>query len=169
MKTILVAVVGTVGLLTTPAVAGKPKKKQPLPQLKDRAAKKPAAKMEMPVLDLGDDFDLGPRRAAQPKNEETDQIKPRSLSELQVSLVVNKRIGDVQHCWNKLPQAQRLEACTAMIKLSISDAGAVTAVELGGDVPAGAHKCITSAVSRWSFPATEVASEIEYGISLRSL
>jgi hypothetical protein len=158
MKTILV-VVGALGLLTTPALA-KPKKK-PMPEMKDKAKK-------APVLNLGDHYDLSPRRSSQPR-EEVDQIKPRGLTEAQVTSVMNKRVADVQHCWNKLPQAQRTDACTAMIKLSISDAGTVTAVELGGDVPAGAHKCITSAAARWTFPLAEIGSEIEYGISLRSL
>lgn len=161
MKTILVVVVGTVGLLSTPALAGKNKKK-PMPEVKDTKAKK------APVLNLGDDFDLVPRRSSQPR-EEVDQIKPRGLTEVQVAGVMTKRLPDIQHCWNKLPQAQRIEACTATVKLSISDAGAVTAVELSGDVPAGAHKCITSAVGRWTFPLAEIGSEIEYGISLRSL
>ena len=45
----------------------------------------------------------------------------------------------------------------------------MTDIELGGDVPAGAHKCIVGAVSRWQFPIAETSSDIEYGISLRSL
>lgn len=160
MKTILV-VASALGVFTAPALAGTSKKKPAVAAKQDKV-KKPA---------MGESFDLVPRRAALPRESEAIEAaaRPKLLTEAQVATVVTKRLADVQHCWNKLPQAQRIDACTAMLKLTVEASGSVTAIELGGDVPAGAHRCITQAVSRWSFPTAEAQSEIEYGISLRSL
>jgi hypothetical protein len=56
-----------------------------------------------------------------------------------------------------------------MLKLSIDDTGNVTAVELGGDIPASTHACITSVVKRWQFPRAETRTVAETGVSMRSL
>lgn len=242
MKTILVAVVGTVGLVATPAVAGTPKKQPttkptieakriaeidtkaagpadvgpvavsrvspladatlpaeltPSPELlgipelpadtsnafsqfdlvKARPvtlaapAKSAKSKKEKtPVLNLGENFVLGGKKKVESTpHEEVQQIIPRGLTDAQVSTVVQKSSSDVQLCWSKLPAAQRADACTAMMKLSINDEGNVTAVELGGDIPASTHACITSAVMHWQFPTAETSTVTETGVSLRSL
>jgi hypothetical protein len=140
--------------------------KRPMPAVTAKPAKPGKAKPV--VLNTGKDYMLGGRRAAKPGSE-VEQFIPRSLSQAQVATVVQANMSDIQNCWELVPKAQRADACTAMLNLSISDAGLVTDIELGGDVPAGAHKCITSAVSRWTFPVAETKSEVEYGISLRSL
>lgn len=146
---------------------------QPMPELERRqiaVAAKPAKPMKTkaPVVNLGANYVLGGRRAAKPERE-VEQIIPRSLSQAQVATVVQANTSDVQNCWELVPKAQRAEAATAMLRLSIADDGHVTDIELGGDVPAGAHKCITSAIGRWTFPVAETRSDVEYGISLRSL
>ena len=145
----------------------------PFAELERRAVVAPAkpakpSKAKPPVMKMGNDFVLGHRQAGAKFERDVEQIIPRSLSQAQVATVVQARMSDIQNCWDLVPHAQRSAACTAELKLSISDAGLVTDIELGGDVPAGAHKCITSAVARWTFPVAETKSEIEYGISLRS-
>jgi len=224
MKTILVAVVGTVGLLATPAVAGSPKKPRkaevakpvavaeasvadagvakaiaevapssspellaipvlpadtstaltpfadlekarPLPApLKMGKPKKEAA----PAMKLGNDYVLGGKRQSAKPTEEVQQIVPKGLSRAQVSTYIDAHAGDIQLCWDKIPAKQRAEACTASLQLTIADAGTVTDIEIGGDVPTTAHACIVHAVSHWQFPVAETSTETEYGISLRS-
>ncbi|HEX5060448.1 MAG TPA: hypothetical protein VFV99_13865 [Kofleriaceae bacterium] len=130
---------------------------------------KAAAKPKAPTLNMGKDYVLGGRQATKVSERDTEVFVPKSLSQAQVATVVQAHMGDIHNCWELLPKAHRADACTAELRLSISDAGVVTDIELGGDVPAGAHKCITSAVSKWTFPTAETRTEIEYGISLRSL
>jgi len=146
-----------------------------LPELEKKLAATTVAKPAMkghkekaPTMKMGKDYVLGKRQSAKPEKE-VEQIVPKSLSQAQVATVVQSHMADVQQCWNAVPKQLRVDACTADLKLSISDSGTVTDIELGGDVPASAHKCLTSAISRWQFPAAETKSEVEYGISLRSL
>lgn len=146
----------------------------PFPELeKGRAvaAAKPvkAGKDKPVVMKMGSDYVLGRHQAASVSGHDVEQIVPKSLSQAQVATVVQSHMADIQNCWDLLPKAQRTDACTAQLRLTISDAGQVTDIELGGDVPAGAHKCMTSAIAHWTFPVAETRSEIEYGISLRSL
>lgn len=220
MKTIL-AVVGTVGLLATPAVAGHKKQAQPkknvvvaeavtstplqaaaaakadeleteaspelvaipeLPvdasnafsQLRDLAPPPPVMKAPVkakkaPVLKMGANYVLGARKSAEQPKEEVQQIVLKGLSQVQIVDFMNAHAGDIQLCWAKVPAALRADAATALLRLSISDAGNVTDIEVDGDVPAGAHKCITTAVARWQFPVAETSSDIEYGFSLHSV
>jgi hypothetical protein len=121
-------------------------------------------------MKFGTDYVLGGREAASTPTTGADveKIVLKSLSQAQVASVVQSHMDEIQACWNMLPKAQRADAAVADLRLTISETGAVTDIELGGDVPAAAHKCMTSAVSRWAFPATETTSEVEYGIALRS-
>lgn len=144
----------------------------PFPELESGRAvvTKPAkATKQKPVqMNMGNGYVLGKRQSAKP-SEEVVQIVPKSLSQAQVATVIQSNMGDIQECWNALPKSHRADACTADLRLSISDAGSVTDIEIGGNVPASAHKCISTKVSRWAFPVAETKSEIEYGISLRTL
>jgi hypothetical protein len=219
MKNLLV-IVGTVGLLHAPAVAGGNKKvreaKKPvvasvdkthaarpvvadaeLPQLPELVFEIPELphdtssalvpfpeleaerampvthkrdkKVSPPVMNIGKSYVLGKRDAAKPTVNEVQHVVPRSLSQAQVATVVQSHMGDIQSCWTAVPKAERVDACTAELKLTISESGVVTDIELGGAVPASARRCISSAVSRWTFPVAETRSEVDYGISLRSL
>lgn len=221
MKTIIAVVVGTVGLLATPAVAGNGKKqaqpKKPvvvaqaattspletaaakarvdemqaspelvaIPELPVDASnafsqlpelapppvmKAPVLKAKKaPVLKMGANYVLGARKTAEQPKEEVQQIVPKGLSQIQIVDFMNAHAGDIQLCWAKVPPAQRADAATALLRLAVSDAGQVTDIEVSGDVPAGAHKCITSAVARWQFPVAETSSDVEYGFSLHSV
>jgi hypothetical protein len=134
---------------------------------------KPLAKQaaKAPVMKFGNDYVLGggsKRQTAKP-GEEVQQIIPKGLTRAAVSTYIDAHSDEVQLCWSRIPAKQRPDACTVNLDLSINDAGQVTDVELGGDVPAGAHKCIVHAVSHWQFPAAETSTQIEYGISLHSI
>lgn len=149
----------------------------PFPELELAArpvAARPAAstrmKQKAPVMRMGTGYVVGGgKREATGPSQEVERIIPKSLSQSQVATVVQAHMSDIQNCWNLVPRAHRADACTVDLKLSIAEGGAVTDIELGGDVPAAAHKCITSAVSRWTFPVAETSSDVEYGVSLRSL
>lgn len=129
-----------------------------------------AHKAKAPVMKMGKDYVLGMKReASRPSGETVEHIIPKSLTQAQVATVVQAHMSEIQSCWTAVPKQLRVDACTADLKLSISESGGVTDIELGGDVPASAHKCITSAIARWQFPVAETTSDVEYGISLRSL
>lgn len=214
----LFLVVGTVGLVASPAVAA-PKKRDiqkpvvvavektemaapievaapvadaiampelphdtssplvPFPELENKApiipAKpvKHAAKTKAPVMKMGKNYILGGREGAAKdiQVQDVERVTLKTLTQAQVASVVQSHMADVQSCWTAVPKQLRVDACTADLKLTISETGAVTDIELGGDVPAAAHKCMTSAISRWTFPTAETTSEVEYGISLRSM
>lgn len=241
MKAILVAVVGTAGLLATPAVAGTKKPSsakapakaaeiaQPKQVVADAsadagagagaataaavaqavaAAAQPASspeafalpdlpadtagvfgqvslpapvvvgkpiakpgKEKAPVMKMGNDYVLGggSKRQTTKPGEEVQQIIPKGLSRAAVSTYIDAHADEIQLCWSRIPAKQRPDACTVDLDLTINDAGQVTDVELGGDVPAGAHKCIVHAVSHWQFPVAETSTQINYGISLHSI
>lgn len=231
MKAILVAVVGTAGLLATPAVAGTKKQSSakapskaeiarpkavvadasadagaaaavaeavaaapaaspeafalpdlpadtagvfgqislPAPVVVGKPMAKPA-KEKAPVMKFGNDYVLGNKReSAKPSAEIVQHVVPKGLSRATVSTYIDEHSNEIQLCWSRIPAKQRPDACTVDLDLTISDAGQVTDVELGGDVPAGAHKCIIHAVSHWQFPAAETSTQMDYGISLHSL
>ncbi len=217
-KAAFLLVVGSVGLVASPAVAGSKKRDlkptvasvektdvekaapelaappaevlaipelpadnssvfAPLPELEKKLASTSAKPLPMmkghkakaPVMNMGKDFVLGKRQSSKPASENVEHVVPKSLTQAQVATVVQAHMSDIQSCWSAVPKQLRVDACTADLKLSISESGAVTDIELGGDVPASAHKCFTSAISRWSFPVAETKSDVEYGISLRSL
>lgn len=145
----------------------------PFPELENARpvaapAKKKAAK-KAPVMKFGKDYVLGSKRESARPNADIEHIVPKGLSQAQVATVIQGHMDEIRVCWNAVPKAQRPDACTAELKLTIADSGQVTDIELDGSVPAGAHRCITSAVSHWAFPVAETTSEIEYGIALRSL
>ena len=122
------------------------------------------------MLDLGQHYVLGGHKPeSTAPREEVEQVVPRGLSDAQISTVVQKQSADLQVCWARLPAAQRADRCAATMTLSIDDAGKVTNVELGGDVPASTHACIQSVVKRWQFPTAETSTIAETGVSMRSL
>jgi hypothetical protein len=141
----------------------------PFPELKAPVVVAKTTKAKPVVMNMGDKYMLGAKHDSAKPGAEVQQIVPKSLSQSQVATVIQSHMADVQTCWSSVPKQLRVDACTADLKLSISEAGDVTDIELGAEVPAGAQKCLTSAISHWKFPAAEAKSDVEYGISLRSL
>jgi hypothetical protein len=145
----------------------------PFPELEKKSMTllaKPAksAKAAPPAMKMGKNYVLGGRESAKPTHE-VERIIPKSLTQSQVATVVQSHMTEIQHCWTAVPKTHRADACTADLKLSIAEDGSVTDVEIGGDLPGPAHKCMTQVISKWSFPVAETNSDVEYGISLRSL
>ena len=148
MKTTTAIIVGLLASLTATAVADKPHPKK--------------------QLMLGDAYDLAPRHAAMPRDVEA-AAKPRTRSDGQVAVVVKSKLPDIQYCWNRLPALKRSADVTAVLRLSVEAKGNVTGAEIGGDVPADAQSCINDAVRRWTFPAADALSQIEYAVALRAM
>lgn len=147
--TTLVLALATVGVVASPAVAGK------------RPA--PAAKPKAKPPNLGESFDLKQRRTALP--HDTDTAAARTLTDGQVGRVFKERLGNLEYCWLKQPQGRRT-ASAAMLHLTVEAIGTVAEARIDGELPAGVGKCITAAASRWTFPASDGRSEVEHGITL---
>lgn len=145
--------------LTAPAFAGPSDPTIPSPQ------------MQLPKLNCGEAYvlgALGARKTSVPRASEPALAKPHELGDKEIGKVVTDHLGDLQHCWNKLPAKQRFDS-TAILRMSVAPKGDVLDVMLGGDVPDGAKQCMVAAVGRWMFPATDVPSQVEYPVALRAL
>jgi hypothetical protein len=138
--------------LSAPAFAGDP----------------PPPAMQLPKLNCGESYVLGGRRVSVPRASEPAPVKRHELGDQDIAKVVTDHLGDIQHCWNKLPAKQRFDS-TAVLRMSVAPRGDVLDVMLGGDVPEGAKQCMIAAVGRWMFPATDVPSQVEYPVALRAL
>jgi hypothetical protein len=141
----------------------------PFPDLEKAPAVKPGAKRakpaKAPVAKLGTSYSLGRHTSDCPNAQDTERVIPKSLTRAQIATVVESHKGDIQLCLNIAPAAQRVN--NVGLSLSISETGAVSELALSAGVPATARSCISVAVSKWSFPAAETGSEIEYAIALR--
>ena len=153
---IALAIVGALGLVATPAFAGK---SQPQPKKLDKAAKKP---------NCGESFDLAPRHAALPSGD-AKEVKKIVLSQGQVADVVKAKLGDVEYCWNRLPEIQRKADATAVLKLEIDPSGEVETVGVDGKVPEETQRCIAVAAAKWQFPMADELGQFEYAVALRAL
>jgi hypothetical protein len=151
-------VLATLGLAASPAIAGK-----------RRPAKKKAAALAVAKrpIDYGESFDLSrlDRRASLPRAD-VERAAAQSLRVSQVGQVIKDRFDDVEYCWLRLPAATRTPT-NAVLALAIEPAGTVTAVQITGGVPAEAEQCLTEAAGRWTFPAADAASDVEYPIELK--
>lgn len=185
MKTILALT--AIGILATPALAGKhrpaapkakpaaaaPAKKTglaapaPAPAIEDEGVVILEEK-EQPKLKMGDDFGLKSARAsAKPEcDEETFELKKVSNKEA-VALVKSKS-EELEYCWVKLPPKQRVET-SAVLHIAIEASGVVAGAWIDGAVPAAVEKCMTDRAAKWIFPAADAGSEIEHGISFSLL
>jgi hypothetical protein len=123
-----------------------------------KPAKKPA---------VGDTYDL-PRRGHKtsvPRADATTQ-KISTVTEAMVAKIAKVRRGEVEYCWERLPASQRTKS-TAVLHLEIEASGEVAAVEVGGDAPSEAASCIADLAHRWTFPAVDAKSVVDYTIRLR--
>ena len=136
----------------------------PAAPAKATAAAAPAQGDDVETLDLGADYGLKKRHGALP-DLHVEDFEAKSLTKNQVTDTVRERAEDLEYCWLRLPAKQRVVSA-AILKLSITAAGKVAAVEVNGDMPAGVDKCITQMASRWTFPAADAPTEIDHGIML---
>ena len=162
---IALVVLATAGL-AAPALAGKPRasssRKKAATVEKAERVKKP---VPAPVIDYGESYGLKPRSSALPV-EAAPVVELAGLSQAQVGQVVKDRLADLDYCWSRMLTGERVPG-TAVLKLSIEMTGEVAAIDVGGDVPDGACSCIETAAKRWTFPATSIASDVEYPVSLK--
>jgi hypothetical protein len=150
--------IALLGALGSSAFAGEPQPligKKPAPA----AAKKP---------NCGESYDLAPRHVSTP-TADTEQVAKKVLSQLQVNAVVKAKLADVQYCWNRLPAAQRKLDATALLTLAIDATGEVETVDIGGQLPQDASRCIAVAAAKWQFPVADQAGEFEYAVALRAM
>jgi hypothetical protein len=142
----------------------------PYPELENAPVAKFAARKAKPakahVANLGASYVLGGRTSDCPTAQDTVRVVPKSLSRAQVASVVEAHKGDIQLCVSIAPAASR--ANNVGLSLSIAEEGTVTELALPAGLATATRNCISAAVSKWTFPATETGTDIEYAIALRS-
>jgi hypothetical protein len=121
----------------------------------------------VPPKKIGDDYGLHrrDRRANVPRADDT-AAKVTIVTEAMVAKVAKVRRGEVEYCWERLPSTQRI-AGTAVLRFAIEPDGSVAAVDFSGDAPGAAAACIADLAHRWTFPAMDAKSVVEYAIRLR--
>ncbi len=182
MKTILLAITA-VGILATPAMAGK---HRPAAKAKPVATKKapaPAPTIDatfderdivlveekaQPKLKLGEEFGLRSDRASAKPDCDEETFDLRRVSNKEAVALVKTKADELEYCWVKLPPKQRIET-SAMLHIAIEASGIVAGAWIDGTVPAAVEKCMTDRASKWIFPAADAGSEIEHGVSFSLL
>ena len=96
-----------------------------------------------------------------PASDERDRGKD-SLSESQVDEVVKAKLGEVETCWQQLPEDKRKTDANIVLKLEIDDNGEVQTVDVTGKIADDAQRCIAVAAAAWEFPVTEVKIDAQY-------
>jgi hypothetical protein len=94
--------------------------------------------------------------------------EPKSLSDAQLATVVKAHFGEVDACWKKLPVKDRAADSSVVLGLSIAPAGNVIDTTIISDAPAETRGCIAAVTRDWQFPTAELASDIEYSLTLRA-
>ena len=103
---------------------------------------------------------------AQAKDAEPTLKLAKSINGAQ--MVTGQRLADIEYCWDRLPQARRVET-TAIIKLATLPIGSVASSTITGDgLHAEFKKCVADVASRWRFPVTDAATEVELAVGLQS-
>jgi hypothetical protein len=142
----------------------------PFPELEKAPLAKPGAKKlkpaKAPVAKLGKGYVLGRHTSDCPSAQDTERVVPKSLSRAQVASVVEAHKGDIQLCVSMAPASLRVNEVA--LSLSISETGSVSDLAVPAGLAAVTHNCISAAVSKWSFPVAETASELDYAIALRA-
>jgi len=158
-----------------PAPAAKTPAKAPAPAAKKAATPAVApdalATIEDKPVELGNTgtgFDVFTHKhdVAQAKDSEPTLKFAKSINGAQ--MVTGQRLADIEYCWDRLPQARRVET-TAIIKLAIEPIGSVASSTITGDgLHAEFKKCVADVASRWRFPVTDAATEVELAVGLQS-
>jgi hypothetical protein len=125
-------------------------------------------KDNFPKLNCGESYVLGAHKNQVPVAD-TEVAKPKALSDVQIADVLKNHIEEINYCWNRLPAKQRGADASLVLALSVAPKGDVIDKTLVGDAPAEAKSCIANVVDHWTFPAAELASEVEYPVALRAV
>lgn len=179
MKTILALT--AIGVLATPALAGK--HRPPAPKAKPAVAapaKKSAPAVteerdivlvqetEQPRLRLGEAFALKTDRASAKPDCDEETFDLKRVSNKEAVALVKSKSDELEYCWIKLPAKQRVET-SALLHIAIEASGTVAGAWIDGTVPAAVEKCMTDRAAKWVFPAADAGSEIEHAISFSLL
>jgi hypothetical protein len=166
MKTILVLTATTVLASTAFAETSKPTPSAPKKGLAviGPIAKRVAEPIKLDVT-AAESYGMKARKAAMPSDALAIVEAAKSVSNAQVTQVINERIEELEYCWLRLPASKRV-ASSAMIHFAIEASGTVAGIEVEGQLPAGVAKCITAATSKWTFPAADAGCEVEHPISM---
>jgi hypothetical protein len=92
------------------------------------------------------------------------------LSQAQVDEVMKTKVGEVQACWQNLPDDERAKDTTAVLALEIDDTGEVQTVTIAGQ-PSELERCVAVAAAGWDFPRTDVKADaltFKYAVPLAS-
>lgn len=185
----LIIALATLTVAATPAMAGKKKSKKH----KANATAKIAQRSLCDGLDLGlslaqptgakqavaiDDgtrladataFDVSKlqgRDAAMPTGDALAiRMEAETLSQSQVSDVVQGHGGDVEYCWARLPADQR-GAAALTLHMTIEARGNVSAMSISGDAPEKFSSCLEAAAQRWQFPIADTKTDADYPLVL---
>ncbi|HEY6039982.1 MAG TPA: hypothetical protein VIV58_37125 [Kofleriaceae bacterium] len=90
------------------------------------------------------------------------------LTQAQVDDVMKTKVGDVEACWQNLPDDQRKKDATAVLAMEIDDTGEVQTVTIAGQ-PSELERCVAVAAASWEFPRTDVKADalmFSYSVSL---
>jgi len=90
------------------------------------------------------------------------------LTQAQVDEVMKTKVGEVQACWQNLPETQRAKDTTAVLSLEIDDTGEVQTVTIANQ-PSELEHCVAIAAAAWDFPRTDVKADalmFQYSIPL---
>jgi hypothetical protein len=98
--------------------------------------------------------------------DETPSAEPHGLSDAQVASVVKAHMPEVQDCWRKLPVKERASDSNVVLGLSIAAKGDVVDTTIISDAPAETRSCIANVARQWTFPVVDLASDVEYPITL---
>jgi hypothetical protein len=94
--------------------------------------------------------------------------KRSSLTQAQVDEVMKTKVGEVEACWQNLPDDQRAKDTTAVLALEIDDTGEVQTVTIAGQ-PSELQHCVAIAAASWEFPRTDVKADaltFQYSVPL---
>lgn len=185
MKTSILAALTTLGVLATPAFAGKHKpvpapKKAPIAK-KGLAAAAVAvsgddsdlvlAKTEKVDLDFGEGFVVkhaSATRETERPDVEDETFEVKGVSNKAALAIVNDKTDELEYCWMKLPAKQRANT-SATLHIAIEASGSVAGAWIDGSVPASVEKCLSDRAAKWTFPAADAGSEIEHALSFSTL
>lgn len=90
------------------------------------------------------------------------------LTQAQVDDVMKTKVGEVQACWQNLPDDRHGKTTTAVLSLEIDDTGEVQTVTIAGQ-PTELERCVAVAAASWEFPRTDVKADalmFEYRVPL---
>jgi hypothetical protein len=95
---------------------------------------------------------------------------PKSLTQAQIDEVMATKVGEVEGCWQKLPDDKRKHDITAVLSIEIDDGGEVQTVQ-ADSLPPETLRCISVAAADWEFPRSETkadATQYAYSVALRA-